>query len=105
LNSVELARAFQTSRTPIREALMLLAREGLIVVPPRRRPAVLVFALQQVREIYNVRGRLLELVATYIAEQVTPHDSNNCSVVWPTCWTRREISGPSLGATWHFTIE
>ena len=74
LNSVELARAFQTSRTPIREALMLLEREGLIVVPPRRRPAVLVFALQQVREIYNVRGRLLELVATYIAEQATPHD-------------------------------
>ncbi|MGD9715157.1 MAG: GntR family transcriptional regulator, partial [Thermomicrobiales bacterium] len=74
LNSVDLAREFQTSRTPIREALMLLERQGLIVIPPRRRPAVLVLDRQQVREIYNVRGRLLELVATYIAEQATVDD-------------------------------
>src|SRR3954471_18207049 len=30
LNSVELARRYRTSRTPIREALMLLEKEGLV---------------------------------------------------------------------------
>jgi DNA-binding GntR family transcriptional regulator len=74
LNSVDLAHEFRTSRTPIREALMLLERQGLVVIPPRRRPAVLKLDLQQAREIYNVRARLLELVATYIAEQAAASD-------------------------------
>ncbi len=39
LNSVELSRHYRTSRTPIREALMLLEKEGLVDVPPRRRRA------------------------------------------------------------------
>lgn len=71
LNSVDLAREFRTSRTPIREALMLLERQGLVVIPPRRRPTVLAFDLNRVRELYNVRVRLLELVATYIAEHAS----------------------------------
>lgn len=40
LNSVELAARFGTSRTPVREALMLLEKEGLVEIPPRRRPRV-----------------------------------------------------------------
>ena len=32
LNSVELSRRFRTSRTPIREALMLLEKEGLVQI-------------------------------------------------------------------------
>jgi DNA-binding GntR family transcriptional regulator len=74
LNSVDLAREFRTSRTPIREALMLLERQGLIVVPPRRRPMVLVFDLNRVREIYDVRAKLLELVAAYVAEHASPSE-------------------------------
>jgi hypothetical protein len=66
LNSVELARRFKTSRTPIREALLLLEKQGLIAIPPRRRPTVLAFDLDQVREIYEVRGRLLELGAAHL---------------------------------------
>jgi len=74
LNSVELARHFDTSRTPIREALLLLEKQGLIAIPPRRRPTVLAFDLDQVREIYEVRGRLLELGAAHIAACATPAD-------------------------------
>jgi DNA-binding GntR family transcriptional regulator len=67
LNSVDLARNFNTSRTPIREALMLLEREALISIPPRRRPKVMTMDIAQVREIYQVRARLLELAAAHIA--------------------------------------
>ena len=67
LNSVDLARAFETSRTPIREALMLLERQGLISIPPRRRPTVATMDLARVREIYQVRGQLLELAAAHVA--------------------------------------
>src|SRR4051812_28729118 len=34
LTSVELATRFGTSRTPVREALMLLEKEGLVEIPP-----------------------------------------------------------------------
>jgi DNA-binding GntR family transcriptional regulator len=71
LNSVELSRRFKTSRTPIREALMLLEKEGLVDVPPRKRPRVAVPNLQDIREIYRARAALFELIATDVARTVT----------------------------------
>lgn len=74
LNSVELARRFETSRTPIREALLLLETQGLITVPPRRRPRVATSDVDAVREVYHLRSRLLELAAAHIAKSVSPAD-------------------------------
>ena len=72
LNSVDLSRRYATSRTPVREALMLLEKEGLIEVPPRRRPSVMMLRLQNVRDIYRTRAALLELVASEVARVVSP---------------------------------
>lgn len=58
LNSVELAARFQTSRTPIREALMLLEKEGLVEIPPRRRPRVATISMREVEELYEIRAVL-----------------------------------------------
>ena len=55
LNSVELAARFGTSRTPVREALMLLEKEGLVEIPPRRRPRVSQISLEEVEELYQIR--------------------------------------------------
>lgn len=66
LNSVDLASRFSTSRTPVREALMLLAKEGLVEIPPRRRPHVARLTLADVRAIYQVRASLYALVAELI---------------------------------------
>ncbi len=71
LNSVELSKRFSTSRTPIREALMLLEKEGLVDVPPRKRPRVAVPDLQDIREIYRARAALFELIAADVARSVT----------------------------------
>lgn len=67
LNSVELARRYRTSRTPIREALMLLEKEGLVDVPPRRRPRVASLTIDEIREIYRARAKLFELIAADVA--------------------------------------
>jgi DNA-binding GntR family transcriptional regulator len=67
LNSVELSRRFGTSRTPIREALMLLEKEGLVQIPPRRRPRVAALDTDEVREIYHARAALFDLIATDVA--------------------------------------
>jgi DNA-binding GntR family transcriptional regulator len=51
LNSVDLARRFGSSRTPVREALVMLEKQGLVEIPPRRRPHVAEHDRDEVREI------------------------------------------------------
>ncbi len=67
LSSVELAERYETSRTPIREALLLLEKEGLVRIPQRRRPHVAVLDIGEVREIYRVRAVLFGTVASDVA--------------------------------------
>lgn len=74
LNSVDLAKRYKTSRTPIREALMLLEKEGLVDVPPRRRPRVMVLDMPTISEIYRTRATLLELVAAEVAGNATEEE-------------------------------
>lgn len=69
LNSVALSNQFQTSRTPVREALMILEKEGLVTIPPRRRPHVAHVSLREVREIYKVRTHLYMLVSELIVAE------------------------------------
>lgn len=74
LNSVDLARRFTTSRTPVREALMLLEQEGLVELKARRRPRVAAPSLQDIRDIYQVRRRLLAMLAGLLVERASDAD-------------------------------
>ena len=67
LNSVELARRFASSRTPVREALLALEREGLVEIAARKRPRVRHLGIVEVREIYELRCELYALVSRRIA--------------------------------------
>lgn len=71
LSSVELARAHETSRTPVREALVLLENEGLVEILARRRPRVARYEFEDIRDIYQARSALLELAARSIAVTIT----------------------------------
>lgn len=72
LNSVELSKRYRTSRTPIREALMLLEKEGLVDVPPRKRPRVASPDINEIREIYRARAVLFAMIAGEIARSIGP---------------------------------
>ncbi|MER7184194.1 GntR family transcriptional regulator [Streptomyces hyaluromycini] len=74
LNSVDLSRRFDTSRTPVREALMLLEQEGLVEMKARRRPRVAAPSLQDIRDIYQVRRRLLAMLAALLVERATDEE-------------------------------
>ena len=74
LNSVELARRFDTSRTPVREALLLLGKEGLVNIYPRRRPRVSTISLREVREIYMIRVALNSVASEQIAASASDSD-------------------------------
>ncbi len=71
LNSVDLATRFGTSRTPVREALVMLEKEGLVEIPPRRRPRVAIHNRNEIREIYRVRAVMLALCATEACEHAS----------------------------------
>jgi DNA-binding GntR family transcriptional regulator len=74
LNSVDLAKRFGVSRTPVREALFVLSREGLVDWSPRRRPRVSAVNLKDVREIYQLRAILYAQVSLAIVERATDED-------------------------------
>lgn len=69
LNSVDLARRFGSSRTPVREALLALEREGLVEMAARKRPRVRRLGIAEVREIYELRSELYGLVSRRIAAE------------------------------------
>jgi DNA-binding GntR family transcriptional regulator len=74
LNSVDLARLYKTSRTPIREALMLLEKEGLVDIPPRRRPRAMMMDIGTIRDIYRTRAAILELVAGDVTQNASERE-------------------------------
>nr|MCW2728403.1 transcriptional regulator, GntR family [Aeromicrobium sp.] len=66
----DLAQQLEISRTPIREALQLLASEGLVVAT-RRGFVVREHSSEEIRYIYEVRAALEEMASRLAAERAT----------------------------------
>jgi len=66
LRAEELADRLRTSRTPVREAFGLLAREGLVELQPRRGACVRAFDVADLMDLYQVR-QLIEPFAAHRA--------------------------------------
>jgi DNA-binding GntR family transcriptional regulator len=68
LRQVEIARRFDVSTTPVREALAALQREGLVRLHPQRGAVVFLPSVQDLREHYEIRAALESLAAARTAE-------------------------------------
>ena len=68
----EVADEFQVSRGPVREAIRVLEREGLVTVLPRRGAIVTELSSQEVADLFEIRGALFALVVQRIIEQRPP---------------------------------
>jgi DNA-binding GntR family transcriptional regulator len=66
LKEEELARELGISRTPVREALLMLQADGLIVAEPNRGAVVRTHDAEDLRDLYQLRA-LLEGYATRLA--------------------------------------
>jgi DNA-binding GntR family transcriptional regulator len=72
LNPEALAEEYNTSVTPVRDALQMLSHEGLVVIKPRSGYFVATITLKHLRDLLDVR-RILELSAVErAANRVTP---------------------------------
>src|SRR3954471_6906326 len=72
LRAEPLAEQLQTSRTPVREALVLLAREGLVDIEPRRGAVVRQFDAADLADLYDVRALIEPYAARRAATRIGP---------------------------------
>jgi DNA-binding GntR family transcriptional regulator len=74
LRERQLAEELDISRAPIREALLTLEKEGLVVTTPHKGTFVASYSDEDVIEIYTLRAALEELAVTRLGGHVTAAD-------------------------------
>jgi DNA-binding GntR family transcriptional regulator len=74
LKEEELARELGMSRTPVREALLLLQSEGLVESIPRRGATVRSYAVDDLDDMYQLRAVLEGYAARRAATRISPDD-------------------------------
>lgn len=67
----ELAQMLDMSRTPVREATLMLEAQGLLEVRPRRGVKILSISPDDMEEIYQILTELESLAAERVAERCT----------------------------------
>ena len=72
LDEVQLAARFGASRTPLREALIQLAGDGLIEIRPRRGALVRALEPQRLVEMFEVMAELEAMCARLAARRISP---------------------------------
>jgi len=65
------------SRTPVREALLLLEQEGLVISYPNRGFFVRIFSVEDVTHIFSMRTMLENFAGELIIDQLTDDDFAN----------------------------
>jgi DNA-binding GntR family transcriptional regulator len=68
----DIAATFDTSRGPVREALRILEREGLVRIHPRRGARATQLSPQDVQDLFEIRAYLYQAIARRLAEQRPP---------------------------------
>jgi DNA-binding GntR family transcriptional regulator len=72
LVEADLAERYGMSKTPVREALVALAVDGLVEITGRRRVRVARYTTKDVREIYDLREVVEPAALRWAAPRITP---------------------------------
>ena len=77
----DLAEALGVSRTPMREAIRLLANEGLVSYTPSRRPYVADPSLDEINECLRVQGALEALAGEWACELASDKELQHIAAI------------------------
>ena len=91
------AERLHISRTPLREALRKLERDGLVEYVLRRGVVVRAFTMEDVDEIYTIRNALEMLTLPAIIEKATPAGHRLPAGACCTKWIKVLESGDDCG--------
>jgi len=97
------AERYGVSRTPAREALGLLVKEGLVEAVPRKGYFVTGLSLEEVLESYHVRLLLEPEAAALAAERITQRDLDSLIEI-DANYLRSAKSIEVMNLEWHTTI-
>src|SRR5581483_8803675 len=67
----DLAKQLNCSRGPVREALLRLERDGLMVTVPRRGTFIRDISTESIEVIFSIRGKLEALCVRYLRQELT----------------------------------
>lgn len=81
LNERDLCTSLGISRTPLREALKVLAAEGLVEHQPNRGAAVAVLNPQEVSDMFDLLGCLEAYAGELACERITPDQLRHISAL------------------------
>jgi DNA-binding GntR family transcriptional regulator len=80
LIETELADALQVSRVPVREAMRILASQGIIVPAPRRGMRVATFDAAWATQLHNARVAIERLCARIVADKLAVDGAPLCAL-------------------------
>lgn len=103
LYEARLAARYGVSKTPVREALALLCREGLVQVLPRRGYRVAEVTARDVEECFRLRLLLEPEAARLAAAAITPAGLGALRALIEA-ERRRELVDPEANALFHMQI-
>ena len=95
LNERELCELLQVSRTPLREAIKMLASEGLVELLPHRGAIAVSLDEQAVRDTFEVMGGLEALSGELAAQRITEEELAEIRAThyeMLAAYTRRDLS-------------
>ena len=87
LDEAELTQRFGVSRTPIREAISLLAGEGLVEIRPRRGAVVASMSPQRLLEMFEVMAELEAMCSRLAARRITESELLELNTAHQDCQT------------------
>lgn len=96
LNERELCELLQVSRTPLREAIKMLAAEGLVELLPHRGAIAIALDEQAVRDTFELMGGLEALSGELAAQRITDEELAEIRAMhyeMLAAYTRRDLSG------------
>lgn len=94
LDEIELARRFGVSRTPVREALRLLAGEGVVEIRPRRGTVVARVTPQRLVEMFEVMAELEAMCARLAARRMTESELQALDAAHAQCSAAAVVRDP-----------
>src|SRR6516165_3718314 len=74
LPEVDLAKRFQVSRSPVREALQLLEKEGTVITEPYKGAVIKPLSQEEVLDIAELRFAVITLAAKAAYRHLSPAD-------------------------------
>lgn len=85
LEEVDLAKQFNVSRTPIREALRQLEASQLVTIIPKKGAYVSEISIQKLIEIFVVVAELESLCAKLASRRISPEQSKDLEKAFESC--------------------